>query len=158
MPMSDGLTLGITGLVLLLVSGVLVYVLIRSIVDERRSSHLQKTWANFGLSIAFASLFLVSWAAQAVAEWGVYREEQLAHGEPTSIGSYLVQFGQSTFENWQSEFLQLFAFVVFSALLIHRGSAESKDSDDRVEEKIDAIAKKLDELTERGETQAHGTR
>jgi hypothetical protein len=32
-----------------------------------------------------------------------------------------MRFGLSTFENWQSEFLQLFSFVVFSAILIHHG-------------------------------------
>jgi len=53
---------------------------------------------------------------------------------------------QSTLENWQSEFLQLFSFVVLSALLIHRWSGESKDSADRMEQKIDGIAKRLDEL------------
>jgi len=123
-------------------------------VDERRSSRLRRTWANFALSIAFATLFFISWAAQAVAEWGVYAQEQQAHGEPRVIGDYLVQFGQSTLENWQSEFLQLFSFVVLSALLIHRGSAESKDSDDRMEKKIDDIAKRLDEMDAREPTKA----
>jgi len=148
--MNESVVLGITGIVLVAVVGVLFFVLIKSILDERRSAGVQKTWSNFGLSIAFASLFLISWAAQGVAEWGVYRQEQLTHGEPTKIADYLVQFGQSTLENWQSEFLQLFAFVVFSAVLIHRGSAESKDSDDRVEQKIDAIARQLEELKQEG--------
>lgn len=35
----------------------------------------------------------------------------------------------STFENWKSEFLQLFTMVVLVSFLIHRGSQESKDSD-----------------------------
>jgi len=99
---------------------------------------------------SFDASNLRSPARSAVAEWGVYRQEQLTHGEPTKIADYLVQFGQSTLENWQSEFLQLFAFVVFSAVLIHRGSAESKDSDDRVERKIDAIARQLEELKQEG--------
>jgi succinate dehydrogenase hydrophobic anchor subunit len=144
--MSEASILAVTGVVLAGISILLFALLIKSILDERRSSQVRRTWANFGLSIAFASLFLISWAAQAVAEWGVYAQEQRAHGEPTVIGDYLVQFGQSTFENWQSEFLQLFSFVVLSALLIHRGSAESKDSDDRMERKIEDIAKRLDEL------------
>jgi branched-subunit amino acid ABC-type transport system permease component len=147
--MSEASILVVTGVVLAGISILLFALLIKSILDERRSSRLRKTWANFGLSIAFASLFLISWGAQAVAEWGVYAQDQRAHGEPTVIGDYLVQFGQSTLENWQSEFLQLFSFVVLSALLIHRGSAESKDSDDRIEKKIDDIAARLDELDAR---------
>ena len=103
-------------------------------------------WRTFGLSLAFCGLFFVSWIAQGIAEWGSYRAEQVAHGEQATLGGYTVEFGQSTLENWQSEFLQLFSFVVLSALLIHRNSAESKDSDERMEEKIDKIAKRLDEL------------
>jgi hypothetical protein len=45
-----------------------------------------------------------------------------------------------------SEFLQLAAFVVLTALLIFEGSAESKDGDDRMEAKLDAVLSKLDEL------------
>ena len=144
--MSEGSILTITAIVVAGISILLFALLTKSILDERRTSGVRKTWVNFGLSIAFASLFLISWATQAVAEWGVYSQEQQAHGEPTVIGDYLVQFSQSTLENWQSEFLQLFSFVVLSALLIHRGSAESKDSDERMERKIDGIAKRLDEL------------
>jgi succinate dehydrogenase hydrophobic anchor subunit len=148
--MTDGVILAVTGIVLASISIFLFYMLTKSILVERRSSGLRKTWANFSLSIAFAILFLVSWASQAVAEWGVYHQEQQAHGEPTVISDYLVQFGQSTLENWQSEFLQLFSFVVLSAMLIHRGSAESKDSEDRIEKKIDEIAKRLDEMEVHG--------
>ncbi len=57
---------------------------------------------------------------------------------------FISDFATSTLENWQSEFLQLFSFVVMSALLIHHGSAESKDSDDRVEAALRRIEQKLD--------------
>jgi len=144
--MSDTLINVVTLVVLLGVSGYLLASLVVSIVAERRRSHVRKTWKNFGLSLAFCSLFLLSWAAQGLAEWNLYRNEQGAHGEPATASGFLAEFGQSTLENWQSEFLQLFAFVVLSAVLIHRGSAESKDSGERVERKIDAIAARLDEL------------
>ena len=101
--------------------------------------------AHVGLSIPFCGLFLVSWIAQGFAEWGTYRAEQQAHDEPVTISGYAIAFGRSTRENWQSEFLQLFSFVVLSSLLIHRESAGSKDSDDRMVLKIDAIRKRLDE-------------
>lgn len=143
--MNDTIVLTVTVLVLLAVAGYLLATMIRSIMDEKRSSRVRKIWKNFGLSIALAILFLVSWAGQAVAEWGAYRHEQLDHGQPVEVSEYLVQFGQSTLENWQSEFLQLFSFVVLAAILIHRGSAESKDSDDRMEAKLDDITRRLDE-------------
>jgi hypothetical protein len=59
---------------------------------------------------------------------------------------YIWDFLAATFENWQSEFLQLLAMVVLTSFLIHRGSAESKDSNDRMESKLDAIQDRLDKL------------
>jgi hypothetical protein len=49
-------------------------------------------------------------------------------------------------ENWQSEFLQLFSFVVLASLFIHKGSAESKDSDEQVQKSLDRIEKRLKAL------------
>jgi hypothetical protein len=56
-----------------------------------------------------------------------------------------VEFGQSTLENWQSEFLQLFSFVVMSAVLIHHASSESKDGTERIERSVEEIRTMLRE-------------
>ena len=132
----------VTVVTLAAVSGTLVGLLIRSI----RQQHVKGIWANFGLSLAFCALFLVTWIAHGIAEWGVYVQNQREHGEPTEVSEYVVQFGQSTLENWQSEFLQLFSFVVFAAVLIHKGSAESKDGDEEMRAALRRIEKRLDEL------------
>jgi hypothetical protein len=115
----------------------------RSIRAEKRRRP-QGTWQGFGLSLAFCLLFLTSWVAHGAAEWQVFTDEQRDHNQPVTVGDFTAEFAQSTLENWQSEFLQLFSFVVMSALLIHRGSAESKDSDDRIEEALKRIEKKLE--------------
>jgi hypothetical protein len=143
--MPEGLILAITLVTGLGIAVVLIATLVRAIREERRSAGLSRIWANFGLSISFFALFLISWIAQAVAEWGTFVQEERAHGEAPSLSSFFVQFGQSTFENWQSEFLQLFSFVVFSAVLIHHGSAESKDGEDRIEQAVRRIEKRLDD-------------
>jgi hypothetical protein len=52
---------------------------------------------------------------------------------------YIWEFLAATFENWQSEFLQLLAMLVLTSFLIHRGCAESKDSNDRMEARLDEI-------------------
>jgi hypothetical protein len=143
--MSDAIVIAVTIVVLVGTPAYLLYTMITSILRERRRSRIKRLWKNFGLSIALATLFAVSWGGQAVAEWGAYRQEQQQHGEPVSFSGYLIQFGQSTLENWQSEFLQLFSFVVLAAILIHHGSAESRDSEDRIEEKLDEIRRRLDE-------------
>jgi len=143
--MSEGMILGITLVIGITIAIILITTLVVAIQRERRSAGLTRVWSNFGLSIAFLALFLISWIAQAVAEWGTFVQEEQAHGDTPSIPDFFVQFGQSTFENWQSEFLQLFSFVVISAILIHHGSAESRDGEDRIEQAMKRIEKRLDD-------------
>ncbi len=50
-----------------------------------------------------------------------------------------MEMGRDTFENWQSEFLQLLWQVVGLAYFLYVGSPASKENDDRVEAKIDAL-------------------
>lgn len=51
---------------------------------------------------------------------------------------------RDTFENWQSEFLQLIWQVVGLTYLLYIGSPQSKEEDDRLEEKLDAILRAVD--------------
>jgi hypothetical protein len=141
--MSEAAVLVIVIVIQVAVVGYLFAALIRNIRKERRSSNIRNIWGNFGLSLSLCILFLTSWIGQAFAEWQVYKSEQLAHGEPVELSGYLVEFSQSTMENWQSEFLQLFSFVLLAALLIHRGSSESKDGDERMEQALQRIEEKL---------------
>lgn len=81
------------------------------------------------LSLAFLLLFLISFLLHADAGARHFSEQQAAHGEPAvSLGQYLVssQFWFESFQNWQSEFLAVFAMVVLSIWLRQRGSPESK--------------------------------
>ena len=131
-------------IVMIGVVGYLVWSLLRSIREQQRSSGVRKIWPNFGLSIVLLALFAISWLTHGVAQWQQFKNEQRAHGEPVHVDEYLVDFAEATLENWQSEFLQLFSFVVLAAVFIHRGSGESKDSDDRMEEMLKEIKQKLD--------------
>ncbi len=127
-------------------AGTVIYLIgamVRSIQNEKKRTGIRKTFSNFGLSIVLAILFFTSWVAQGIAEWQVFVDEQRAHQESAEVGDFIAQFAQSTLENWQSEFLQLFSFVVLAALYLHRGSAESRDSDDRMEEALKRIEAKL---------------
>jgi hypothetical protein len=141
----DTLAIWTTTLVLVGVASFLIGLLVRSLIHERRSSGVRKLWRNFGLSLTFVILFLVSWAAQGVAEWVSFAHEQAAHGQVAHFSDFWVEFGQSTLENWQSEFLQLFSFVVVAAVLIHRGSSESRDGTDRIEKTVNEIRDMLRE-------------
>ena len=98
------------------------------------------------LGLFFLSLFLLSWIAQLIVQWYHFINEQRDHGERAEFwsGEFWWSFGQSTLENWQSEFLQLATFTIAAAYLVYKGSSESPDSDERIEQKLDAL------LQERG--------
>jgi hypothetical protein len=57
-----------------------------------------------------------------------------------------VRARQSTLENWQSEFLQLFSFVTLAAPYIHKGSGESKDGEEKMEAALRRIEERLGTL------------
>jgi hypothetical protein len=86
-----------------------------------------------GLTIALLVLFLASILGQWFAGWHVANEDAARHGGSLmSIWAYAAspEFLSSVFENWESEFLQMSAYVVLTAMLFQRGSAESKDPDE----------------------------
>lgn len=84
------------------------------------------------LTLATLGFFLFFLSAQAVTGFRVYNADRTEMNE-TEIyfGSYLRSghFVEATFENWESEFLQMGAYVLLTAFLIQRGSAESRDPD-----------------------------
>lgn len=86
-----------------------------------------------GLTLVLATLFLVTWVAQAVTGWEVYNEERVEHGLAGAVafGPYLLtgHFLEATGENWESEFLQMGLFVLLTACLFQKGSPESHDPD-----------------------------
>jgi hypothetical protein len=63
----------------------------------------------------------------------------VSHGQTPETGAYLNEMMRDTFENWQSEFLQLLWQVVGLAYFLYLGSPASKENDDRLEVKLDAV-------------------
>jgi hypothetical protein len=85
--------------------------------------------AKHSLSITMFFLFALFVFLQSWAGHRVYNQEQRAHGEQAiTYGSYVTQghFIEAVFENWESEFLQMSSFVLFTVFLRQRGSPESK--------------------------------
>jgi hypothetical protein len=122
----------------------LIFSTVKSIANER--SRGRSVWREFGLGLILMILFFTTWLAQGIAQWQTFTDEQHSHGESVEVGDFVSEFGQSTLENWQSEFLQLFSFVVLAALFIHKGSAESKDGDEKLEAALRRIEEKLGTL------------
>jgi hypothetical protein len=86
-----------------------------------------------GLTIALVAMFLFSALGMIWSGHSAYNEELREHGS-VAIGllAYLKSgdFLSALFENWESEFLQMSAYVMLTAMLFQRGSAESRDPDD----------------------------
>ena len=94
---------------------------------------MRKILRDNGLSIVLGLLFFVSLIGQAVAGQYAHNEEQQEHGQPAvNFVNYLgsSHFLEALAENWESEFLQMFAFVLLTAFLFQKGSAESRDPDE----------------------------
>jgi len=89
-----------------------------------------KTWArDHGLLLANLGLFVIFFIGMVLAGVGSYNADQVAHHESeVSLAGYLHtgDFYEATFENWESEFLQMGSYVVLTAYLFQRGSSESK--------------------------------
>lgn len=86
-----------------------------------------------GLSIAFLAIFLLALIGQSFAGHA-YTNEQLQQHHQSPVG-YFEFITSSDFlvdvaENWQSEFLQFFLFILATVWLIQRGSPESKKPGD----------------------------
>lgn len=114
-----------------------------------RSFSFKKVAQNYSLSSVLALLFIASWILMAITGWQEFSSEQEQHGHvPMVFGEdgYVWRFFADTFQNWQSEFLQLTTFVLLTVWLIHKDSPESRDSSDRMERKIDEIKRGLEQL------------
>jgi hypothetical protein len=99
---------------------------------------MKKFLKNNSLSLVFFILFILSWAGQAVTGLKQHNQEmQDEGGQQLTMTQYFSSghFLQSTFENWESEFLQMALFVILTMFLYQKGSSESKDPDK--EEEVD---------------------
>lgn len=81
------------------------------------------------LSIVFLTLFFISLIGQLFFGWHEYNDElKNDNYPPIAIAEYISSghFISATFENWESEFLQMALFVVLTRTLRQKGSSESK--------------------------------
>jgi hypothetical protein len=101
-------------------------------------------WSRYGFAWVTFALFLITLSGHWIFGWLSYVRDQQDHGQSIEVAGYLIQMTRDTLENWQSEFLQLLWQVAGLAILLHVGSPQSKEGDDRIEAKIDAILLAVD--------------
>ena len=114
-----------------------------SVPDSKSDKHhwFSHFFRNNGLLLACLGLFFVFFLGMIFSGAATYNQEQLAHDstEQISVLKYLTTgaFVEATFENWESEFLQMGMYVVLTALLYQRGSSESKPIEERAPQDAD---------------------
>ncbi|KAA0970523.1 hypothetical protein FPY71_08435 [Aureimonas fodinaquatilis] len=94
-----------------------------------------------GLTIALMTLFMLSFIGMLGSGYFVYDKQLHSHGLPSiRFFAYMKsgEFLSALFENWESEFLQMSAYVVLTASLFQRGSSESRspDAPDRADDQL----------------------
>lgn len=97
---------------------------------------MKKFLKDNGLSVVFFLLFVFSMIGQAITGLKQYNQDIQEKGAPqVNMQQYLTSghFLEATFENWESEFLQMALFVVLTIFLYQKGSSESKDPDKKEE-------------------------
>jgi hypothetical protein len=102
-------------------------------MDDREKARTDGFWSRNALSLTCFAIFAVVLVAQSLTGWRTSVADVVQHGEPDfSYWTYLTtgHFAEATFENWESEFLQMAAFVLLTAYLVQRGSGESKKQRD----------------------------
>jgi len=114
-----------------------------------------KTWplGKYGLAWVLLALFLASWGMQTWTGWREFKAEQAEHQQTAQVfgdDGYVWNWAEATFENWQSEFLQLLTFVVLTSFLIFKGSAESKDGDEEMKQALERIEQRLEAMASAG--------
>lgn len=98
---------------------------------------------RYGFLWTTLALFLLSVVGHWVFGWYAYTQEARAHGQTVDGGGYAIEMARDTFENWQSEFLQLIWQVGGLALLLFVGSTQSKEGHERLEAKVDELLARL---------------
>lgn len=89
-------------------------------------------------------LFLLSLSLHWFFGWKAFKQEEQEHNQPVEVSAYITEMMRDTMENWQSEFLQLIWQVAGLSFLFYVGSPQSKEGDERKEEKLDYIISKLE--------------
>ena len=112
-----------------------------------------RKYAYAWLTLGF---FLVSFGLHWFFGWKAFADEAEAHHQAVEVNQYLTQMARDTFENWQSEFLQLLWQVVGLAYFLYVGSPSSKENDDRMEAKIDELDHKYLRTHGHAQPHAHG--
>lgn len=102
---------------------------------RRKNSNFFRKWGAVLILIAF---FLASWTGQFTNQLIAYKQDAKEHHQEFQMSEFWPEFWSSTFENWQSEWLQLFTqallIAAFSDYLFRKGNEEQYKTQMMIEE------------------------
>lgn len=98
----------------------------------------------YSFALVTSVLFLASWAGQFVFQAIEFGADARAHGDVFAWADFLPAFFAATFENWQSEALQIIWQVAGLAWFYHWGSTQSREGEQRIEAKLDRLLDRVD--------------
>jgi len=105
---------------------------------ERKSARYG-VFGKYSYAWITTAFFLVSLLLHWYFGWQAFQEDARQHGQGAEFSAFATEAARDTFENWQSEFLQLIWQVVGLAYFLYLGSPSSKENDDRLEAKVDEL-------------------
>ena len=98
---------------------------------------------RYSLAWVTGAIFLVLITAHWLSGWGEYVQLQQEQHAAIHVSTYLFQMTRSTLENWQAEFFSLLYQMIVFTYLYYAGCPLTGASDDRLEEKLNAILRKV---------------
>lgn len=107
--------------------------------DKEQKARRYGVLGKYAYAWLTLSFFLVSLVLHWYFGWTSFVDDAREHNQEPEMAGYLNEMLRDTFENWQSEFLQLLWQVVGLAYFLYVGSPSSKENDDRMEAKVDAL-------------------
>jgi len=90
---------------------------------------IKRFFHDNNLTVVIFSIFIAAIIGMSIAGWVSNNSSLEEHRQPQiSYGSYVIsgEFIEGVFENWESEFLQMWALIMLTVYLRQKGSADSK--------------------------------
>jgi len=115
-----------------------------------RAAPRSRSWLSTrALSVAVLGAYAVMQIGAAIVGWVEFVAEQQSHGTPAQVlgpDGYIWTLLEQTLQNWQSEFLALAALVVLTSVFVHRDSKHSKEGQEEVQKRVQAIQRRVERL------------
>ena len=108
--------------------------------DYKQKDTFWRRWAAVFILVAF---FLLSWGGQFVTQMEQVKQQSEQHGQAFTMSEFWPEFWSATFENWQSEWLQLTVQAILIAALADYLFRKGNQDHYKTQLMIDELRKEL---------------